>query len=110
MRKFGVWGYGPLVALAVAMSGCSMMPYYSEAKGLAQQGVDTAIQDRQSWNDTKAKAILALPCDASLGSVMRLEDDRKRAIVIELCGGPEADSQVSVEDLAALSRALNGQP
>jgi hypothetical protein len=97
-----------ITALAgLAISGCSMMPYYSEAKALAREGVDSAIEDRQGWNDTKAKAILALPCDASLGAVMRLEDDRKRAIVIELCGGPEADSQVSVDDLAALARALN---
>lgn len=95
------------VTVTAALSGCSMMPYYNEAKGLAQQGVDSAITDRQSWNDTKAKAILALPCDASLGAVMRLEDDRKRAIVIELCGGPAADSQVSVDDLAALAKALN---
>lgn len=97
----------PFLIASGLLGGCSMMPYYSEVKGIAQQGVDSAIADRQSWNDTKAKAILALPCDASLGSVMRLEDDRKRAIVIELCGGPEADSQVSVDDLAALARALN---
>lgn len=98
------------LALGGMLSGCSMMPYYSEAKALAREGVDSAIEDRQSWNDTKTKAIMALPCDASLGAVMRLEDDRKRAILIELCGGPPANSQVSVEDLAALSRALNGQP
>jgi hypothetical protein len=101
--------YRPIILAAVmaTVSGCSMMPYYSEAKALAREGVDSAIEDRQGWNDTKAKAILALPCDASLGAVMRLKDDRKRAIVIELCGGPEADSQVSVDDLAALARALN---
>jgi hypothetical protein len=90
------------LALGGALSGCSMMPYYSEAKALAREGVDSAIEDRQGWNDTKAKAIMALPCDASLGAVMRLEDARKRAIIIELCGGPAADSQVTVEDMAKI--------
>ena len=90
------------LTLPLVGGGCSMMPYYGEAKAIARQGVDTAIEDRQSWNDTKTKAILALPCDASLGAVMRLEDARKRAILIELCGGPPADSQVTVSDLMRL--------
>jgi uncharacterized membrane-anchored protein len=93
--------------ILLAASGCSMFPQYEAIKAVAHQGVETAVQDRKNLNDLKTEVILQLPCDASLGSVMRLEDDRKRAIVIELCGGPEADSQVSVEDLAALSRALN---
>lgn len=90
----------------LALGGCSMMPYYSEVKGIAQQGVETAITDRQSWNDTKAKAILALPCDASVGAVMRLENERQRAILIELCGGPTADSQMTVDDLAAMMKVI----
>lgn len=93
-----------ILAGLLALGGCSMMPYYSEAKALARQGVDTAIEDRQSWNDTKTKAILALPCDASLGAVMRIEDQRKKAILIELCGGPAADSQITVDDVTRLLR------
>lgn len=106
MRKLtiGVLGIG---LLAFSVTGCSMLPYYNEVKAVAKEGVYTAIDDRKAVNDVKADVLLAVPCDASVGSVMRLEDDRKRAILIELCGGPEADSQVSVEDLAALSRALN---
>jgi uncharacterized membrane-anchored protein len=96
-----------VAAAAVLASGCSMFPQYEAIKAVAHQGVETAVQDRKNLNDLKTEVILQLPCDASLGSVMRLEDDRKRAIVIELCGGPEADSQVSVDDLAALARALN---
>lgn len=95
-----------LVIGLLALGGCSMMPYYSEVKGIAQQGVETAIADRQSWNDTKAKAILALPCDASVGAVMRLENERQRAILIELCGGPAADSQMTVDDLAAMMKVI----
>lgn len=94
------------VALAMLAGGCSMMPYYSEVKAVAHQGVEEAIQDRKNYNDLKAEAILALPCDASLGAVMRLEDARKRAILIELCGGPEADSQVTVEDMAKIMNLI----
>jgi hypothetical protein len=68
--------------------------------------VYTAIEDRQKWNDVKADALLALPCAASLGSVMRLGDTRKQAILIELCGGPPADSQMTVDDMAQIMRVL----
>lgn len=97
-----------LSALAV-LSGCSMLPYYPEVKALARQGVGEAIQDRKNYNDLKAEAILALPCDASLGAVMRLENQRQRAILIELCGGPEADTQMSVDDLAKLMTTIQAQ-
>ncbi len=95
-----------LLALSVSISGCSMLPYYDEAKAIAKQGVYTAIEDRQKWNDVKADALLALPCAASLGSVMRMGDTRKQAILIELCGGPAADSQITVEDMAAMMKIM----
>lgn len=90
-----------LLAL-LALGGCSMMPYYSEVKALAHQSVDTAIQDRKNYNDLKGEVILALPCDVSIGAAMRIPDARKRAILIELCGGPPANSQVTVDDLAKI--------
>ncbi len=95
-----------LLALSVGLSGCSMMPYYDEAKAIAKQGVYTAIEDRQKWNDVKADALLALPCAASIGAVMRMGDTRKQAILIELCGGPPADSQITVEDMAAMMKIM----
>lgn len=90
----------------LALGGCSMMPYYSEVKAIARQGVGEAIQDRKNYNDLKAEAILALPCDASVGAVMRLPNERQRAILIELCGGPAADSQMTVDDLAAMMKVI----
>lgn len=96
-----------LAVMLLALGGCSMMPYYSEVKALAHQSVETAIQDRKNFNDLKSEVVLALPCDVSLGAAMRIEDTRKKAILIELCGGPLANSQVSVDDLAALAKALN---
>jgi hypothetical protein len=96
----------PAIAMP-AVSGCSMFPQYEALKAIAHQGVETAIQDRKNLNDLKQDVLLALPCDVSLGAAMRIEDTRKQSILIELCGGPEANSQVSVDDLAALARALN---
>lgn len=90
-----------LVAV-LALGGCSMFTEYRAAAALAKEGVYTAIEDRKAVNDVKADVLLALPCGASLGAVMRLENARQRALLIELCGGPPADSQMTVEDLAAM--------
>lgn len=97
------------VLALLALGGCSLAPHYPQLKAIADQGIDTAIQDRKDFNDKKAEVILALPCDVSLGAVMRITDARKRAILIELCGGPPADTQVSIDDLAKLLQAT-GQP
>ncbi len=96
-----------LAVILAALSGCSMFPQYQALKAVAEQGVETAIEDRKSFNDTKAEVVTAIPCDMSLGAAMRIDNERKKAILIELCGGPEANSQVSVDDLAALAKALN---
>lgn len=100
----------PLIVLALAglaLGGCSLAPHYTQLKAIAEQGVETGIQDRKDYNDLKSEVLVALPCDAPLGAVMRISDARKKAIIIELCGGPAADSQVTVEDMAAMMRVLN---
>lgn len=94
------------LALGGILSGCSMFTEYQGLKAVAEQGVDTAIQDRQEFNDTKAKVVTAIPCDMTLGAAMRIENERKKAILIELCGGPPADSQITVDD----ARRLLAQP
>lgn len=91
-----------LAALLLSLGGCSMFSEYRAAAALAKEGVYTAVEDRKAVNDVKADVLMALPCDASLGAVMRLENARQRAILIELCGGPPADSQMTVDDLAAM--------
>ena len=95
-----------LAVLALALNGCSMFTEYRAAAAIAKEGVYTAVEDRKAVNDVKADVLLALPCDASLGAVMRLGDSRKRAILIELCGGPPADSQMTVDDLASMMKVL----
>jgi hypothetical protein len=99
-----------LLALAVLLPGCGMMTEYRGLRAVVQEGVATAIDDRKSFNDTKASVLFELPCDASIGAIMRLGDSRKRALLIELCGGPPADSQVTVDDLAAMLSVLRAQP
>lgn len=95
MRKLLVAALG--VAL-VATSGCGMMGEYRALRGAVQEGVSTAIEDRQSFNDTKAKVVSTIPCDMSLGAAMRIEDTRKKSILIELCGGPPADKPIVFVD------------
>lgn len=87
------------VVLAVLLlPGCSMFTEYQALKAVAKEGVETGIQDVKDFSDTEAKVLTNLPCKASLGSVMRLEDERKKAILVELCGGPPADKPMIVVD------------
>lgn len=99
-----------LVCSVVLLASCSMMGEYKALKAIAEEGVETAIQDRMDFNDTKAEVLVKLPCAASLGATFRIMDTRKRDIIIELCGGPPADSQITVDELATLMRAANGSP
>lgn len=107
MRLLAVCG---LLLIAVVLASCGMSTEYRALRAVVQEGVETAIDDRKSFNDTKAKVVTELPCDMSLGAAMRLESERKRAIIIELCGGPPANSQITVEDVARLLFPNSGQP
>lgn len=98
-------------AIGLALSGCSTFGgrEYAGIKAIAKEGIAGAKADRMEFNDTKADVLLALPCDASVGSVMRLQDARKRAIFIELCGGPKADA-FTVDDVATIMKAFQSAP
>lgn len=104
MNKLLLAGAG--AGLVLALSGCSMFTEYTALKAVAREGVDTAIQDRQSFNDTKAKVASEIPCDMSLGAAMRIENERKKAILIELCGGPSADSSMTVDDFVKMQDSI----
>lgn len=99
-----------IAALCLLAGGCSMFTEYRAAATIAKEGVYTAIDDKRAVNDVKADVLLALPCDASIGAVMRMENARRRAILIELCGGPPADSQITVADLMKLRAAEGAVP
>lgn len=100
------------VLLLLLLAGCSVFGgrEYALVKAAAKEGIAGAKSDRMEWNDVKLDVLTALPCDASLGAVMRLGDSRKRAILIELCGGPPADSQITIDDIAAVLNAVRWAP
>lgn len=91
-----------LIPLLLFLGSCSEFTEYRALKAVVKSGVATAIEDRKSFNDTKGEVVMALPCDMSLGAAMRIGNERKKAILIELCGGPPANSQITVEDLLKL--------
>jgi hypothetical protein len=69
------------------LAGCSMVPYYSQVKAVADAGIATAIDDRREFNDKKLAVNLAAMCDSSIGAVNRHPDIDVREFVDRLCGG-----------------------
>ena len=76
----------PLLMLG-PLAGCSMVPYYSQVKAVADTGIATAIDDRREFNDKKLAVNLAALCDSSIGAVNRHPDIDVREFVDRLCGG-----------------------
>lgn len=75
-----------LVSLAL-LGGCSLAPAGGRVESLAVSVVDTAIADRQSFNDKKAETLLVLPCDISLGAYYRLTNSIQQEALVMLCSG-----------------------
>ena len=93
------------VVAALLASGCSMVPYYSEVKAVADAGIATAVQDRKEFNDKKLAINLVVLCDSSIGAVNRYPDAGVRDFIDRLCGG---DGQaISMDRLADLVRTLD---
>ena len=69
------------------LAGCSMVPYYSQVKAVADTGIATAIDDRREFNDKKLAVNLAALCDSSIGAVNRHPDIDVREFIDRLCGG-----------------------
>ena len=96
------------IAVAVAamtLSGCSMVPYYTEAKAVADAGIATAAQDRREFNDRKLAVNLAALCDSSIGAVNRHPDINVREFIDRLCGGD--GEGISTERLGDVLRTLD---
>src|SRR4026207_1028430 len=78
------------IAVAVAamtLPACSMIPYYTEAKAIADTGIATAVKDRREFNDRKLQLNLAALRDSSIGAVNRHQDIDVREFIDRLCGG-----------------------
>ena len=72
---------------AVTLPACSLVPYYTEVKTIADAGIATATQDRREFNDKKLAVNLAALCDSSIGAVNRHADVNVREFIDRLCGG-----------------------
>jgi hypothetical protein len=94
-----------VVLAAAALMGCSMIPYYGQAKAVADTGVATAIADRRAFNDKKLEVNLAALCDTSIGAVNRYPAPDVRQFINRLCGG-EAE-ELSMRRMADLLRTLD---
>lgn len=76
-----------VVVAAMTVPACSMVPYYTEAKAIADTGIATAMRDRREFNDQKLGLNLAALCDSSIGAVNRHSDVNVREFIDRLCGG-----------------------
>jgi hypothetical protein len=93
------------VVSAVALSACSMVPYYTEVKAVADAGIVTAVKDRQEFNDKKLYVNLAALCDTSVGAINRHPDIDVREFIDRLCGGDGGG--ISPDRLSEVLRALD---
>lgn len=93
-----------LLVSMIALTGCSLVPYYSEVKAVADTGIATAITDRQEFNDKKLSVNLAALCDSSVGAVNRYPDPAVREFINRLCGG---DPTITMDQLSRTMQLLN---
>jgi hypothetical protein len=94
-----------VVVAAMTLPACSMMPYYTEAKAIADTGIATAVKDRREFNDQKLAVNLAALCDSSVGAVNRHPDIDVREFIDRLCGGDGAG--ISPGRLTEMLRTLD---
>ena len=93
------------IIAAAALPACSMVPYYTEVKAVADAGINTAIEDRREFNDRKLEVNLAALCDTSVGAVNRHPDINVREFIDRLCGGD--GEGISPDRLSEVLRTLD---
>ena len=93
----------PLLLTLLILSGCSMVPYYSQLKQVADTGLAAAIDDRKEFNDKKLALNLAVLCDSSIGAVNRYPNAEVREFIDRLCGG---DPGITADQLSRVARIL----
>lgn len=94
------------LALGGILSGCSMLPYYPQVKALADQGIDTAIEDRRDVNNKKAEVIKALAGEVTRGAMLRQFTADEQCAIDTLIMGQKPDWCTADEDLAAAIEKL----
>lgn len=79
-----------MLALALAgtaLQACSLPPGGAQAGRAAAAAVAEGAEDRRAYNDRKAAALLALPCDISVGAYYRLANAVQQEALAMLCSG-----------------------
>lgn len=94
-----------LALAGLAASGCSMVPYYSQVKAVADTGIATAVQDRREFNDKKLAVNLVALCDSSIGAVNRYPDPTVRDFINRMCGGDV--NSITLDRLAEVITLVN---
>lgn len=83
-----------------------MMPYYSQLKAVADTGIDTGIEDRQSFNDKKAVIIKALAGEVTRGAMLRNFTADEQCAIDTLIMGQKPDHCSADEELAEAIQKL----
>lgn len=96
------------LSFSTVLSGCSMAPYYSQLKAVADTGIATAVEDRKSFNDKKLAINVVALCDNSIGSVGRYPDPQVRDFINRMC--QPSGSTVTMDQLKSVLDLLQPQP
>lgn len=96
------------LSILAALSGCSMVPYYSQIKAVADTGIATAVEDRKDFNDKKLAINVVALCDNSVGAVGRYPDAQVRDFINRMC--QPAGGTVTVDQLKAVLDIIQPQP
>lgn len=95
------------LSLAAVVSGCSMLPYYSQVKAVADTGIATAVEDRKGFNDKKLAINVVALCDNSIGAVGRYPDAQVRDFINRMC--QPAGSTVTMDQLKSVLDLIQPQ-
>jgi PBP1b-binding outer membrane lipoprotein LpoB len=96
-------------ALLLVLGGCSMVPYYSQVKAIADQGIDTAIEDRRDVNDKKTMVIKALAGEVTRGAMLRVLNPDEQCAIDTLIMGSVQPNCASMDRLATALESLNSK-
>jgi len=88
----------------LALGGCSLFPGGSQAQRAIESAIASGIDDRRTYNDTKAAALPVLACDISVGAYARMAESSVKRGVALICGLDQG--QAVAADLNAAAAIL----
>lgn len=86
-RRLSVLKRLPLAAFALFVAGCSLAPGGEEIQAAASSLLGAGEADRITYNDQKARVLLILPCDITVGAYYRLANSAHQEAIALLCSG-----------------------